>query len=241
MLARCRVATLRRCRPAPHARRAAAPSTSLLHRPLPLPLPPHAAPHSTAAPMASAPAAPAPAPLKVLRRLDYAPPAWTTKEVSLQFDIREGATRVDATLHIARNGAAWREGAPLVLNRGIEGIVALVRVALDGKELAAGEYALDEKALTLTPPAGAERFTVSITTTVNAEANTHLEGLYKSGGIYCTQCEAEGAWARPRALRVRACGEGGAQRRGRRLSARRGQCCGAAAPLRRTQRHGSGS
>ena len=50
--------------------------------------------------MAALPSA-APAALKVLRRLDYAPVAWTTRRVALDFDIREGATRVRATLRFA--------------------------------------------------------------------------------------------------------------------------------------------
>ncbi len=33
---------------------------------------------------------------------------------------------------------------------------------------------------------------MAITTEINPEANTLLEGLYKSGGGFCTQCEAEG-------------------------------------------------
>jgi len=37
-----------------------------------------------------------------------------------------------------------------------------------------------------------ERFTLSITSEIDPAANTALEGLYKSQGNYCTQCEAEG-------------------------------------------------
>ena len=35
-------------------------------------------------------------------------------------------------------------------------------------------------------------FSIEITTEINPEANTSLEGLYLSNGMYCTQCEAEG-------------------------------------------------
>ncbi|GAJ70778.1 membrane alanine aminopeptidase N [Vibrio sp. JCM 18904] len=35
-------------------------------------------------------------------------------------------------------------------------------------------------------------FELEIVTKIDPEANTALEGLYKSGGAFCTQCEAEG-------------------------------------------------
>ncbi|MGR5470611.1 peptidase, partial [Vibrio astriarenae] len=35
-------------------------------------------------------------------------------------------------------------------------------------------------------------FELAIITKIDPEANTALEGLYKSGGAFCTQCEAEG-------------------------------------------------
>ena len=35
-------------------------------------------------------------------------------------------------------------------------------------------------------------FTLKIITKVNPTANTALSGLYRSGGNYCTQCEAQG-------------------------------------------------
>ena len=133
-------------------------------------------------------AAPA-APLKVLRRLDYAPVAWTTRRVSLDFDIREGATRVRATLRFARNAAA-APGGSVALNRGHG--VELVSIALDGAPLA---HALTDKLLTFDVPAAAAaagEFELLVETRIEPEKNTALEGLYRSTGTYCTQCEAEG-------------------------------------------------
>ena len=37
-----------------------------------------------------------------------------------------------------------------------------------------------------------EPFTLEIVTYINPEANTALQGIYRSRGIYCTQCEAQG-------------------------------------------------
>src|SRR5690606_39641260 len=44
----------------------------------------------------------------------------------------------------------------------------------------------------LTIPGLPERCTLQISTRIFPQLNTKLEGLYKSNGIFCTQCEAEG-------------------------------------------------
>merc|ERR1719199_1483795 len=41
-------------------------------------------------------------------------------------------------------------------------------------------------------PAGTESFKLSVVTEIRPQDNTLLEGLYKSSGNFCTQCEAEG-------------------------------------------------
>ena len=67
----------------------------------------------------------------------------------------------------------------------------LVSIALDGRRLEAHEYRLSETALTLVAPP-ARRFVLDIETKLDPTANTKLSGLYRSGGAYCTQCEAQG-------------------------------------------------
>jgi len=144
---------------------------------------------STGGAAASVSAAPAPA-LKALRRLDYTPVNYTTKTVNLDFNIKAGGTRVQATLGFEQlyTPAAGESAArSLVLHRGSTAVQTLVSVAVEGTELSPADYSLDEKTLTLTPPAGAAAFTVKIVTDVNPEANTSLEGLYKSGSAYSTQ------------------------------------------------------
>ncbi len=66
----------------------------------------------------------------------------------------------------------------------------LISVALDGKALAAGEYRLDAKSLTV--PSVPDNFMLETVCEIAPAANTALEGLYQSSGIFCTQCEAEG-------------------------------------------------
>ena len=61
---------------------------------------------------------------------------------------------------------------------------------MDGRSLGSNEYALDETGLTLFDLP--ERCELAVVTRIEPEKNTALEGLYKSSGMYCTQCEAEG-------------------------------------------------
>ena len=66
----------------------------------------------------------------------------------------------------------------------------LISLALDGKALAEGEYQLDAKSLTI--PGVPDQFLLETVCEIAPAANTALEGLYQSGGMFCTQCEPEG-------------------------------------------------
>ena len=67
----------------------------------------------------------------------------------------------------------------------------LEEIKLDRKPLTKKDYKLTDTTLTLvkTPQAP---FTLEIATSINPDANKALQGLYRSNGVYCTQCEAEG-------------------------------------------------
>ncbi len=41
-------------------------------------------------------------------------------------------------------------------------------------------------------PSVPEKFELQVVTWIEPQNNTRLEGLYKSSGMFCTQCEAEG-------------------------------------------------
>ena len=118
---------------------------------------------------------------------DYLPPNYTTVETHLDFDIHSGATRVRSRLRIERNPSAQSDGGSLVLyGQDLE----LTAIALDGVPLGGNEYRVDDECLEIFQlPARCE---LRIETLIEPEANTSLEGLYKSSGMYCTQCEAEG-------------------------------------------------
>jgi len=70
------------------------------------------------------------------------------------------------------------------------GNLKLLGVEIDNKQLPENRYTLTSESLTVhsTPKA----FSLSIETEIKPQENTSLEGLYKSNGMYCSQCEAEG-------------------------------------------------
>ncbi len=117
---------------------------------------------------------------------DYQPPEFNILETKLIFDIGDGETRVESRLSVVRAPHAAPD-APLVLD-GHD--LELVEVAVDGTALGGNQYRADEDSLTLFGLP--DRAEVRIVTRIRPEQNTALEGLYKSGGMYCTQCEAEG-------------------------------------------------
>jgi aminopeptidase N len=116
-----------------------------------------------------------------VRREDYRPPDWLVPEISLDFELGPERTSVRSTLRVARNGA---HRAPLRLNGDA---LTPVSATVDG---AAARWSMDGPDLVLDIEGDAA--TVEIVTVANPRANTKLMGLYESGGILCTQCEAEG-------------------------------------------------
>ena len=118
---------------------------------------------------------------------DYTPPAFLISTVSLDVDVREGAVGVHAVLRLARNAAAGRDDAPLVLD-GED--LELRSVAIDGRTLRPDEYRVAEGRLTVArTPA---EFTLETVVSFDPWQNTKLEGLYATKDGLVTQCEAEG-------------------------------------------------
>ena len=68
--------------------------------------------------------------------------------------------------------------------------LVLDSIYIDDKKLSDSDYQLTEEKLIINN--APDNFTTTITTIINPEKNTRLEGLYISGGHFCTQCEAEG-------------------------------------------------
>ena len=119
---------------------------------------------------------------------DYAPPSFLVDETVLEFALAPAETRVRSRLSMRPNPASKVKASVLKLDGEM---LKLIRVAVDGKELEASRYKVTDKDLTI-EGMPAKPFTLEIETVCNPEANKALSGLYRSQGVYCTQCEAEG-------------------------------------------------
>ena len=124
---------------------------------------------------------------QVIYLKDYQAPEYLIDETHLTFELFEDHTLVHAQLVMRRNPARGAGLPPLVLD-GQQ--LELLSVQLDDRELSVTEYELSDSHLTLQPTAA--RFTLDTSVKIHPESNTALEGLYKSSGMFCTQCEAEG-------------------------------------------------
>ncbi|MEK6668243.1 MAG: aminopeptidase N [Pseudomonadota bacterium] len=119
----------------------------------------------------------------LIRREDYAAPAFWIKTVDLTFDLDPAKTLVINKMTVAPNPA--QPGAPLRLD-GED--INLTRVLVDGEPVSfrteAGQLVLEN--LPQQP------FHLEIRSTCAPEKNTQLSGLYTSSGGFFTQCEALG-------------------------------------------------
>lgn len=119
---------------------------------------------------------------------DYTKPPYMIEHVDLTFKIFDGHTIVQSDLKITRQDGT-KDGEPLMLHG--EHLKLLSIAINNGTALSESDYQLDNKSLSITPP-NTDEFSIQIETEIVPETNTRLEGVYKSGGTYCTQCEAEG-------------------------------------------------
>lgn len=117
---------------------------------------------------------------------DYKMPDYYFDTVDLKFSLGEEKTIVSSK--IAVYPRIEGSSPPLVLD-GQD--LSLVSIQLNGKALKEEDYHLDARHLTIRSlPSG--KYDLEIVTEIYPQKNTSLEGLYKSSGNFCTQCEAEG-------------------------------------------------
>ncbi|MCP1470144.1 aminopeptidase N [Sphingobium sp. OAS761] len=120
----------------------------------------------------------------IIRRTDYRPPDWLVPDIALDFDLDPALTRVRARLSVARNGDHDR---PLRLDG--DGLVPL-EIAVDGVPLAQTDWHMEAGAMIIA--LSGDIHVVETLVELVPESNSKLMGLYASGGLLCTQCEAEG-------------------------------------------------
>ncbi|MBY5357045.1 aminopeptidase N [Rhizobium leguminosarum] len=125
---------------------------------------------------------------QVIHLADYRPTDFVLERVDLTFELDPTETKVEARLIFHRRPGA-DPAAPIVLD-GDE--LTLSGLLLDQVELDPSRYDATPESLTVRDLPESAPFELTITTIINPEANTELMGLYRTSGIYCTQCEAEG-------------------------------------------------
>jgi aminopeptidase N len=125
---------------------------------------------------------------QVIHLKDYQVPSHIIDTTHLDVSIGEHKTRVVATLAVRRNPASTSENNDLFLHGGA--MLDRQSVIIDGHEL--GEEAYQEQGTDLLLFNVPEQFELVTECLIEPQNNTSLEGLYKSGGMFCTQCEAEG-------------------------------------------------
>lgn len=118
---------------------------------------------------------------------DYQVPEFLIDETHLRFELWETHSIVRSRLTMRRNPEAGDSQPPLVLH-GLE--LELLEVKVAGKLLQSGEYELTNETLSIAEVP--DSFEFEAVTRIKPQENTSLEGLYKSRGMFCTQCEAEG-------------------------------------------------
>lgn len=117
---------------------------------------------------------------------DYKLPDYYFDTMDLNFLLGEEKTTVYSKITVLPRV----EGSPFPLV--LDGVdLKLVSVKVNSKELKEEDYVLSPRHLTL-PSLPSGEFTLEIVTEICPQKNTSLEGLYKSSGNFCTQCEAEG-------------------------------------------------
>ncbi|WP_105902117.1 aminopeptidase N [Vibrio gangliei] len=114
-------------------------------------------------------------------RKDYTAPEFTITDIDLTFDLYDEETKVTAVSKVLKQG----NSTTLTL----EGEhMALAGLQINGEDWSDYEVTSTQLHIHQLP----NEFELTVVTDINPSANTALEGLYKSGGAFCTQCEAEG-------------------------------------------------
>ncbi|WP_368620960.1 aminopeptidase N [Paraburkholderia sp. BR13444] len=120
----------------------------------------------------------------VIRRADYAPPAFLIDTVALEFDLVPERTVVRNTMRVRRNPDASRAAHLELMGEQLE----FVSAEIDGKPFANAHPHEHGLLLDNVP----DSFGLTLTSICNPAENTTLSGLYVSSGNFFTQCEAEG-------------------------------------------------
>jgi len=115
---------------------------------------------------------------------DYQAPDFSIENLELFFNLNEEATRVQSRMNLKKVGSTVSSSSDLFLDgEDIKLVSVLVNGQVPKHELVGNGLKL------FSLP---DQFELQIETEITPQLNTSLEGLYKSKGVFCTQCEAQG-------------------------------------------------
>ena len=115
---------------------------------------------------------------------DYKKPVYAIKTVDLTFELFEKETIVTNSMQITKADMNEKDLKLDAVN------LELLEVSLNGLKLQESRYIIEEENLTIINVPN--EFEIKIKNKIYPQNNTELEGLYKSGDIFCTQNEPEG-------------------------------------------------
>ncbi|MFT5114574.1 MAG: aminopeptidase N [Parasphingorhabdus sp.] len=120
---------------------------------------------------------------ETIRLADYRQPDFKIPTVTLEVELHPTRTLVTSHIDVRRHTGA----ADLILDGDN---LKLIEVRVDNQALSENQYVVTESQLTILH--SPDTFRLTTITEINPEANTELNGLYRSSGNFCTQCEPEG-------------------------------------------------
>ncbi|MDP2152773.1 MAG: aminopeptidase N [Methylotenera sp.] len=120
---------------------------------------------------------------KTIYLKDYTPAPYKVAHVNLSFELLEDKTIVQSEVQYIKNPDS--DSTVLVLNGQDQTIISV-----EINNIPFHSYKVADNKMTIAD--AGDKFTLTIRSEIDPASNTALEGLYKSQGTYCTQCEAEG-------------------------------------------------
>ncbi|HIJ87042.1 MAG TPA: aminopeptidase N [Desulfuromonadales bacterium] len=124
---------------------------------------------------------------RTIYRNDYSAPDYRIDSIDIRFELGDETTIVTSRLALRASYDASQGMRPLVLNGKH---ITLRTLNLDGVTLDPARYSATGELLTIYEVPAV--FSLEVQTELRPQENTSLEGLYRSAGMFCTQCEAEG-------------------------------------------------
>ncbi|MBM5802260.1 MAG: aminopeptidase N, partial [Cyanobacteria bacterium K_DeepCast_35m_m2_023] len=127
--------------------------------------------------------------MATVRLADYRPAPYLLSRTDLTVRLYGDHAIVEAALALSPNPAASAGSREALLLCGID--LELEQLSLDGQPLNADQFERTNTGLSLHAPPQRD-FVLQSRVRIQPHSNTTLEGLYVSGGLFTSQCEAEG-------------------------------------------------